>query len=73
MKKQTWLALAIALVSRGIVRLWHVPNARGNFEDNFLKNAKGRLYFFGLVPRFNFFRVQVCPRSRSLVHVGNLC
>jgi hypothetical protein len=45
------LALAIALVSRWVsfdklrtsVRLWHVPNVRGNSEHNLLKNAKGRL------------------------------
>jgi len=40
------------------VRLWHVPNVRGNSEHNLLKNAKGRLYYFLVCPTL-FFKVQV--------------
>ena len=29
----------------GFAGLWQVPNARGNSEENLLKNAKGRMYF----------------------------
>jgi hypothetical protein len=53
------LALAIALVSRWLVRLWHVPNRWGESKHNLLKNAKGRLYWFFSVPRFNLFKAQV--------------
>ena len=40
-------------------------------RQTFLKNAKGRLYYF-LVPRLIFSKSKL-SRRRSLVHVGNLC
>ena len=46
------VALAIALVSQWVVRLWHVPNARGKSKHKLLKNAKGRLYYFLGCPKF---------------------
>ena len=30
----------------GFARLWHVPNARVDSEENLFKKAKGRLYYF---------------------------
>ena len=45
------LALAIALVRGRDVRQWHVPNVRGNSQENLFKNAKGRPLFFSIVQR----------------------
>ena len=66
------LALTIAWVSRGVARLWHVPNEAGTSEENLFKNAKGRLYYFLLICKFVSVVVYRLE-SRSLVHVGNLC
>ena len=49
------LALAIALVLRGFVRQWHVPNVQGNSWENLFKNAKGRLFILLFVQRYLFF------------------
>ena len=62
------LALAIALVSRGVVRLWHVPNARGNSEHNLLKNAEGRPFSFSICPTLNLFSLS--PSCHEAVHLS---
>jgi hypothetical protein len=54
------------------VRLWPVPNARGNSEYNLFKNAKGRLLFL-LSPQVcvcrcqSFYESRTCPSEKSLL------
>ena len=55
----------------GFGRLWHVPNALGNSEENLFKKAKGRT-LFDCQPSLNVGVSVNCVGGRVLVHVENL-
>jgi len=52
------LGVAVGLRGYGMCQMrWAIR------RTTLLKNAKGRLYYFLVCPRFNFFKVHVVPKS----------